>query len=174
MAPVDLAQTQKNVSNRKIIGPDGFGKHVRLRTHAPPAVESVTLSDVLALVLDRLDGIQAEQKRQGEQLTAMVRALDHDRGPRDAADVGLLMAIAEAIGDLTFTSTWLLAHAHTVKPELLEALMACDVTSAREFGALCRRLEGCPRQDVWIERAGDSRHGVLWCVRLTESQSRGA
>jgi len=150
-------------------------RDVGLNFPRPP--RQACLSDVLAIVLDRLEHILAEigdvrteQQRQGETLAAIVRALDR-RAPRDAADVALLIAIAQA-WDQPFTCHALLEHARTLAPTVREALLACDVVTTTDLGWWCRRLEASPRQDVWIERAGDSRDGVLWRVRLSASPHR--
>jgi hypothetical protein len=136
------------------------------------------VSDVLAIVLDRLEHVLAEigdvrteQQRQGETLAAIVRALDRGRGAREAADVALLIAIAEATDDRPFTNTQLLERAATTTT-LRDALEACDITNARELGWLCRRLEARPRPDIWIERHGDSHDGMKWRVRVSSSETR--
>lgn len=139
---------------------------------APAAV--ACLSDVLAIVLDRLADIQRRQQQHEETLDAIVRALDRGRGARDAADVALLLAIDGAIGDRPFTSRQLLAHARQIAPALLDAIEACDVTTAGDLGSVCRRLEQSPRADVWMERIKPTRRGILRRVRVSASHPRTA
>ena len=81
------------------------------------------------------------------------------------------MAIAEAISDRPFTSAHVMAHAGA-DPALRDALEAADLMSARELGAVCRRLEGITVRGLRLERMGDTRDGVLWCVRVGEAETR--
>jgi hypothetical protein len=78
------------------------------------------------------------------------------------ADIALLAAVAEAIGDRQFTSAQLMAHA-TVHPALHEALEAADITNAHELGCVFRRMEGIAVTGFRLERAG-----VVWQVRVCE------
>jgi hypothetical protein len=111
-----------------------------------------------ALLREILDG----QRR-------ILAALERVYGPRDAADVALLVAIAEAIGDRRWTCGELVAHA-ALSPSLHDALENADITNARDLGWFCRRLCGNPRPDIRLARAGASRAGALWCVAVTASQ----
>jgi hypothetical protein len=113
-------------------------------------------------VLDLLREIVVEQREQREVLSSILRLLEHGRGPRDRADIALLAAVAEAIGDRQFTSAQLMAHA-TVHPALHEALEAADITNAHEFGCVFRRMEGIAVTGFRLERAG-----VVWQVRVCE------
>lgn len=142
---------------------------MRLKTKAAPP--AVTLSDVLAVVLDRQERILAEIGELRAEQQAIRRALDHGRGARDAADLAALLAIVQA-WDQPWSCRALLEHARTLAPAVRDALLACDVVTTTDLGWWCRRLEASPRQDVWIERAGDSRDGVLWRVRLSPSPHR--
>lgn len=136
-----------------------------------PRRESFTAS---ADVLDLLREIRAEQVQQREVLAAILRLLERGRGARDAADVALLIAIAEAIGDRPFTSAQLMAHADA-DPALREALTAADITTPRELGTLCaRRLEGAPLAGLCLERVHEHRDGILWRVRVFDPHTRAA
>ena len=118
-----------------------------------------------------LRGIVAEQARQRDTLSVILRLLERGRGARDKADVALLVAIAEAIGDRPFTSAQLMAHADA-DPALREAVTDADITNAQEFGCLCRRLEGIAAQGLRLERIDGGRDGVIWAVRVCEVETR--
>lgn len=136
-------------------------------TRAATATRAAVTDPVEALLRDVL----AEQARQAGILAEILRALDRGHGPRDAADVALLVAIAEAIGDRTFTAAQLVTHSHA-SSVLRDALEAADITNARDLGWVCRRVEGRPLSGLVLERDGDARAGVLWRVRVSESQHR--
>jgi len=129
--------------------------------------------DLAPRVLDRLDAIAAEQSRQRDILDAIVRLLEHGRGARDQADVALLLAIAEAVGDRPFTSAQLIAHAAAAEA-LREALLAADITTRQELGTLCRRLEGVPLAGLCLTRVDTIRGAVVWVVRVYDPQTRVA
>ena len=124
-------------------------------------------------VFDLLREISAEQARQRDTLAAILRLLEHGRGARDQADVALLVAIAEAVGDRPFTSAQLIAHA-AADDALRDALLAADITTARELGTLCRRLEGVPLAGLCLARIKVHRDGIVWCVRVFDPQTRAA
>ena len=106
--------------------------------------------------------------RQRDTLATILRLLERGRGARDAADVALLAAIAEAIGDRRFTSSQLLAHA-LADPALREALTAADITTGQELGLLCfAGVKGSRWRGSGLERSGADRGGVIWCVRVRE------
>ncbi len=118
--------------------------------------------DVAGLLRELL----TEQARQRTMLAAILQQLQ-GRGARDAADIALLVAIAEAIGDRPFTSAQLFAHGEAA-PGLRDALIACDLTTPRELGCLCRRLEGVELKGLRLERVDATRDGILWRVRVCE------
>jgi hypothetical protein len=109
-----------------------------------------------------------EQTRQRETLAQILRLLEHGRGARDAADVALLVAVAEAIGDRTFTSAQVVAHART-DPALRDAIDDADITNPQELGCVFRRLEGITVTGLRLERVGDQREGVQWRVQVCEA-----
>lgn len=119
----------------------------------------------------RLQEIAAEQARQGEMLSTILRLLERGRGARDAADVALLVAVAEAIGDRAFTSAQLMAHAEA-DPALHAALEAADIVSAQELGCVFRRLDGTTLAGIRLVRAGDQRAGIVWRVQVCEVEPR--
>lgn len=121
--------------------------------------------------LEVLREIRAEQARQRATLATILRLLERGRGARDQADVALLVAVAEAIGDRPFTSAALMAHGDA-DPALREALTAADVTTPRELGMLCRRLEGVLLAGLCLERVDAHRHGIVWCVRVSDPHTR--
>jgi hypothetical protein len=118
-------------------------------------------------VSELLRDIRAEQAHQRDTLAAILRLLERGRGARDAADIALLVAIAEAIGDRSFTSAQLIAHGDA-DPALRAQLLAADITGAQELGCVFRRLEGIALKGFRLERAGDERAGILWRVRVCE------
>jgi len=85
------------------------------------------------------------------------------RGPRDAADERLLIAIAAAAGSLPFTSRQVFAHARTV-PALAAAVQDADIGSVRELGKLLRRVEGVCIDGLRLERDDVVRGGILWRI----------
>jgi hypothetical protein len=139
----------------------------------PPATVRVASPPAADSVVDALRELATEQRRQGEQLAAILRLLERHRGARDKADVGLLLAIAEAIGDRPFTSAQLMAHADA-DPALRAALTAADITTPRELGTLCRRLEGTPLAGLCLERVDEHRDGIVWRVRVFDPHTRAA
>jgi hypothetical protein len=50
--------------------------------------------------------------------------------------------------------------------------MAVDVTTPRELGTLCRRMEGVPLAGLCLERVDQHRDGIVWCVRVSDPQTR--
>jgi hypothetical protein len=79
--------------------------------------------------------IVAEQAQQRAVLSSILRLLERGRGPRDAADVALLMAVAEAVGDRPFTSAALIVHAQA-DPALRERSRP-PISRARTKRAAC-------------------------------------
>lgn len=134
-----------------------------------PARSAVVVKTVTELLAD----VVAEQARQREMLATILRLLERGRGARDAADMALLEAVAEATRDHQFTSAHLLEHV-AADPALRDALEAADITSARELGAVFRRLQGIAMRGFRLDRVGDTREGILWCVRVCEAQTRTA
>jgi hypothetical protein len=130
-----------------------------------PRPETVA-PDLEALLRD----IAAEQQRQAAVLANILRALERGRGSLPV-HVALLVAITEAIGDREFTGAQLFAHAR-VAPALRDALEACDLTSAREFGWLARRLETNVLPGVRLDRVGESRDGLVWRVWVSSGETR--
>jgi hypothetical protein len=111
--------------------------------------------------------------RQRDTLADILRLLEHGRGARDQADVALLVAIAEAIGDRPFTSAQLIAHA-AAADVLRDALLAADITTRQELGTLCRRLEGVPLAGLCLSRVDTVRGVVVWVVRVYDPQTHVA
>lgn len=122
-----------------------------------PAVEALSL----------LRELVVEQVQQREMLAAILRVLERSHGARDAADAALLVAIVEAIGERPFTSGELLAHARAVAPALLAALEAADISTAQEFGCVCRRMDGMAVHGLRLARV-DDRTPVRWRVEVCE------
>ena len=117
--------------------------------------------------------IRAEQVRQGALLERILRLLEHGRGPRDDADRRLVLAILESVGDRPFTCTDVVQHAQLADSGLRDALLGADVDTARDLGALLRRLHGITVDGVRVDRVDASRAGAVWSLRLCESDSRG-
>ena len=118
--------------------------------------------DTIEVILREL---VAEQARQRATLAAILALLERGRGARDAADVALLVSIAEAIGNRPFTSAQLMAHADA-NPALREALIGADITTGQELGCVLRRFEGLTLAGVRVERVADQRAGVVWKVQV--------
>jgi len=146
------------------------GKHGRTRSE--PAVQNQNNRSDILIVLRELAQIRMEQARQADLLSSMLRALERGRGSL-AVHVTLLIAITEAIGDRAFTGAQLFAHAR-VAPVLRDALEACDLTTAREFGWLARRLELSVLPGVRLERVRESRDGLMWRVWVSSGETRDA
>lgn len=93
-------------------------------------------------------------------------------GPRGAADVRLLVAIAESAGDRGFGAAELLRHSQ-VDARLARALAAAFIESPRELGHRLRRLEGRPCAGLVLQREGSDRAGLVWRVQREDiSQTR--
>ena len=85
-------------------------------------------------------------------------------GPRGAADVRLLMAIAESAGGRPFGAAELLAHSQ-VDARLARALLAAFIETPRELGKRLHRLEGRPVAGLVLRRDGSDRAGLIWRVQ---------
>jgi hypothetical protein len=120
------------------------------------AVERVDVAELAARV--------ARLEADVQQLAALLQT---SRGPRDAADKRLPLAIAESIGARRFTGRELLAHA-AVDERLRVALENCDISAARELGHVLRRLAGETLHGVRIVRMGTDRDGIVWGCELCE------
>lgn len=110
-----------------------------------------------------LGEVRAEQQRQGAVLAAILQAVERQRGPRDAADVQLLVGILSAVGDRTFTSGELLTHAR-VDDALGTVLLDADIEDAHGLGIVLRRMHGTNVHGVRLERVSSDRAGVRWRV----------
>jgi hypothetical protein len=112
--------------------------------------------------------------RRLEAIEARLAALERARGPRDGADADLLLAILEAIGDRAFTSVQLYAHAQTVAPALLAAMLAADIDGVHPLGTVFRRLHGIEVRGLRLERQDGKYHrdGTLWRVQTCEGDLR--
>ena len=109
--------------------------------------------------------VVAEQARQRDTLSAILRLLERGRGARDQADVALLVAIAEVFRDRRFTSGQIVAHAGA-ELVLRDALEAADITSAQELGCVFSPAEGITLAGFRLERVGDERAGIQWQVQV--------
>ena len=98
-----------------------------------------------------------------DALATVVQALSRGRSSRDPADVALLLAIAESIGDRSFTSAQVIAHSKADQA-LTEALRGADITSAKELGGAFRRCEGLVRDGLRLDHVGRERDGARWRV----------
>lgn len=115
-----------------------------------------------------LHRILAEQGRQAEQIASIVRALDRGRGTRDAADVALLLAVTEAVGGRTCTTSEIVAHAD-VCPPLAAALRDADIDDAQQLGCVFRRVEGVSTAGLRLLNTGAKRGGaVVWRIEVCE------
>jgi hypothetical protein len=121
---------------------------------AVPRRDSTT-ADILAAVA-RLDA-------DVRGLASRVAQLETRSGPRDAEDAALLSALALTAGEATFTARAVLAHAR-VDAALRGALVAADITSARQLGKWLRRLTGTHGGYV-LARVGEGRAGIVWTLR---------
>jgi len=104
-----------------------------------------------------------------EQLAARVAVLEAGRGPRDAEDQALVVAIGVATKGLDFSASALCRHA-SVDPALSEAFEAADVDidSARQVGKLLRRIAGHDVAGWRVEQVGTDRKGIRWRLRVCE------
>ncbi|MEJ7667578.1 MAG: hypothetical protein WKH97_02365 [Casimicrobiaceae bacterium] len=122
----------------------------------------------LAVVITLLETISA-------QLDALPRALvaaQRERGSalsktdREALEV-LLPAIADAVGNLHFTSRELIAHGEA-DSILLAALVrvygSITTGTARRLGRLLNRADGFAMDDLRVQRVGYVRDGALWSI----------
>jgi hypothetical protein len=109
-------------------------------------------------------------ERRLELLERRVRQLEAAsvRGPRDEADVALVLAIASAIGSARFTGLELFRHAD-VHEGLAAALEDADLDNPRQLGRLLRRVAGHDVAGFVVQPAGQSRDGLVWSVRVCES-----
>lgn len=114
------------------------------------------------LLLDRQDRIERE-------LVALRRAIQQQQGPRDEAERAVLPAIAQAVGDATFTSAELLEHARACE-HLRAALLAADVASddGQGVGFLLRRLARITDGELAIERTDERRGIAVWRVLVRD------
>ena len=124
-------------------------------------------ADVLEMLRQLSDGQRALTAKV-DALTVLVQALPRGRSDRDPADVALLLAIAESIGDFSFTSAQVIAHSKADQA-LADALLAADVTDAQALGIACRRLEGVVRDGLRLDHVGRVRDGALWKVHVSET-----
>ncbi len=101
----------------------------------------------------------------------MLRRARNTGGALSAADraalVILLPAVADAVGNLYFTSRELIAHGQA-DSILLSALVrvygSITTGTARRIGKLLTRADGFALDDLRVVRVGDARDGVLWSV----------
>jgi hypothetical protein len=101
-----------------------------------------------------------------EQLELAVAALQRaGTGARDAADVTLLRAIADAVPDQPFHSRKPLAIA-AVTPVLAAALEGADIQAPQELGTLLGRCAYRNVGGVVVERLGRDADGIMWRVRV--------
>jgi hypothetical protein len=133
----------------------------------------LSASGVVDPAVELLREVMAEQNRQGAMLAAILRAVEaRAHRTSDPAESALLVTIAESIGNRPFRCKDLCAHA-AADDALRDALEACDITTPRELGWLCRRVEREPvHESIQLERQSDSRAGVVWRLRVSESQTR--
>jgi hypothetical protein len=89
-------------------------------------------------------------------LVKILERVSTARGPRDQADVRLLLAIHEAAESLPFKASHVMKRARHV-PALSAALLAADITSQEQLGKLFARLEGATAAGLRMERTKDRR-----------------
>jgi len=120
--------------------------------------------------LPALAALVAQLLNTVQRLDARVRTLERDHhapraGPRDDADIQVLVAIAASVGSVRFTSAQLFRDARSERaPELADALLAADIDSVRALGKLLARLEGCTIEGLRLERVEVGRTGIWWRV----------
>lgn len=97
----------------------------------------------MADLRETMQALAAEQAAQRVLLQRILDAVDRHRGPRDAADAAVLVAIGETIGDLDdFNARELFEHGESkLHPRLKAALTDADVVTVRDLGRLLPRLE---------------------------------
>jgi hypothetical protein len=106
------------------------------------------------------------------ELLAELRALRSDllahqraaSGPRDDADVHLLITVATECGSRVFTARDLWRHAD-VAPDLAAALEAADLTTAVEVGHWLQRMAGAPVSGFTVVRGRRGSSGRTWSVQ---------
>ena len=124
-----------------------------------------------AIAVPRDGELWAELEELRKRLEVLERIVLSGRGARDEADRALVPAMATSFGSVTFGSRELVAHTR-VDPKLREAFEATDAVTPREVGKLLRRLEGQAVGHLRLERCGQDRDGLRWCVRVCEFGSR--
>jgi hypothetical protein len=125
---------------------------VRSGSQVAPSV-LVTTAD-LAMLRHEIDTLA----RRLETVERWVQA--HGTGPRDGADVALLHVLAATARGLSFTAAGMWRR-RAVDPTLAEALLAADITSARQLGKLLRRLTGHTVDGWCLRRVGTNREGAV-------------
>jgi hypothetical protein len=100
-------------------------------------------------------------------LRTRVEILERYRGVRDQADADVVRALADAFGGEPFTARRAFA---ANLPALLTALQEADVDDPRQLGCLLRALGPRPIGGLVVERAGVDRDGVVWRLRVRNSQ----
>jgi hypothetical protein len=91
--------------------------------------------------------------------------------PRDASEERIVSALVRAFEDQPVTAAAVLRHARA-DPALAAALLEADITTGRELGQALRRLENRPIAGLVLRRVDTDREGVVWCVRVVNSQTR--
>src|SRR5262245_33665752 len=81
-------------------------------------------------------------RRLCDLLERQAQRADVWRGPRDDFDVAVVIALRDAVKALGFTAAQIFSHVRVAHPALAAALVAADITSPAELGALLARLEG--------------------------------
>jgi hypothetical protein len=105
------------------------------------------------------------------QLEALVRSWQAERGPRDAADSGVLVAIAETCGDTDFNASELLAHSRQ-NPVLAAALLDADIVDTWGLGRLLPRLVHAPGELALECVDPHDRRGRRYAVRASRAPGR--
>lgn len=85
-------------------------------------------------------------------------------GVRDGADVGLIVALGAVLDDVGFTCNEIMGHVRIAHAGVRAALLAADVGTAAELGALLKRLEGTPIAGYVVQRGRRRGAGYVWSL----------
>lgn len=117
-----------------------------------------------ALVVAGTDEFRELRATVADLMARVARLERQQRGPRDGADVELLVALARSVGASKFTAHELVAHSALVDADLGAALEAADLTTAKELGQWCRRVADTPIGGFVLVRGRRRRGGFRWQV----------
>jgi hypothetical protein len=115
---------------------------------------------ITAVEFTELEALRVELLERFDRLEAL---LLRGRRPRDEEERALILAIAEAAPDVTFTAAAVIDRARDV-PALEASLLAADIDGGRQLGKLLARLRGAVIEGLRLECVGTYRGRLLWRV----------